>query len=90
MSIYKINNVEDIVERLENVLQPNQALVTLINGSVGIATENERGFHPTHFKFDTTNYNTIDAMVNEANRCLFPNRAEVETAKIVLSSMRKN
>ena len=78
---------QELFNQLEGVLKDNQALVAITDGSVGVATRNERGYNALNIK-PTDRYEETSEMVCQVNKMLFPNRSNIETARIVLSSMR--
>ena len=53
---------------------------------IGIATRHEKGYTPTPFNVYLSDYKQARDIISEVNRNLF-NRSDIETHKIVLSTM---
>ncbi len=92
---YNVNNALEIADFIGNIIKPNQALVNVLGKSeddfiykIGIATENERGYHKTNMIVPRNlKYYEIGKLVDEANALLFPDREPKENYLIVSSSM---
>lgn len=83
-----VEKAEQIVELFAFDVGEDNALVSLTDGSIGIATRGQKGYRPSKIGLAKYDYDKLSDLVDQANKILFKDRTEKETMLIVLRSMR--
>ena len=79
--------IKEVVEVYKDVLNDDQVLVAIVDGSIGVATKNENGYNKTSYR-PSQRYNVTSQIVEECNRRIYPNLTDLEIASITLSSFK--
>lgn len=82
-----VETAQEIANIFALDLGPDQALTALTDGTIGIATEGEKGYTPTRTGLIQYNYEKLSKLCDEANALIFPKRDPRVSFMIVLRSM---
>ena len=86
----KFKSAQTLVDVFENILKDNEVLTILVDGKIGIATEDIRGYTPTFYQYDGR-YDEGKEVVLEANLTMKSKWrwTPKDVFKVVLSSMSR-
>lgn len=82
-----IDTAEELRDGFKGVLKPNEVLTTMHDCTVGVATENEKGYTRTNYKVNIKNYHKAKKIVQYANFLIAPKLDGLSIARIIASTL---